>query len=196
MAAMRCYIGFDAWEFVKYWQDAFTKYTHKNIEMAAMRCFRAWCLGFCNILARWVYKNTRMRWKRCVAFGFDAWEFVKYWQDAFTKYTHKNIEMAAIRCFRAWCLGLCNILARWVYKNTRMRGKRCVALGFDAWEFVTYWQDAFTKYTHKNIEMAAMRCFRAWCLGFCNILARWVYKNTRMRWKRCAAISGLMLGSL
>jgi hypothetical protein len=25
MEAMRCYIGFDAWEFVKYWQDGFTK---------------------------------------------------------------------------------------------------------------------------------------------------------------------------
>jgi hypothetical protein len=26
-----------------------------------------------------------MRWQRCVAFGFDAWDFVTYWQDAFTK---------------------------------------------------------------------------------------------------------------
>ncbi len=87
-------------------------------------------------------------------------------------------------------LYLCNIFARWVYKDTNARSytmmrcflsERCVCI------FVKYLQDRFIKLqTH-----AVTR----WCVAFCRndalckLFARWVYKTTNARNERTRALN-------
>ncbi len=169
--AMRCSLEFDALYFVKY------------------------------LFARWVYKNTRISLRlndmmRC-SLEFEALYFVKYLQDGFTKHTHLMTWCNALLS-RVWCFVFCKIFARWVYKNTRISlrwHQSTVSPILDA----PFWSenDGFTK-THAWDEMTWCDALlsRVGCFVFCKIVARWVYKNTRMRWDdmmRCVALSSWML---
>jgi hypothetical protein len=157
---MRCSLEFDALHFVKYLHKmGLPKHTHL-IEMTWCDALISlvWCLVFCKIFARWVYINTRMRWRwqQCVAVGVDALFFVKYLQDGFTS-THARDEDDSD-----------------ALRSDLMQSTESPIL--DA----SFWSENGVSCSHERNKIGdAVLWFDA--LHFCKIFARWVYLNTRMR---------------
>jgi hypothetical protein len=79
-------------------------------------------------------------------------------------------------------LHLCEILARWVYKNTNARDDttmRCFCSGLVR----LYRGKIFARWVYKNTNACDDTTMRCFCFGLvrlhlCKIFARWVYKNT------------------
>ncbi len=122
--------------------------------ITAMRCVRVWCfVPFVTDLQDGSYKNTRMRWWRCVALSMQCFTFCNIFARwVLQKHTRDMIASAiiiAMRCVRVWCFVLSvAYLQDGSYKNTRMRWWRDVLLSrCNASHFVTYLQDGSYKNT-------------------------------------------------
>jgi hypothetical protein len=115
ITAMRCSLEFDAWYFVKCWQDGLTN-PHALRPLQRCVALSSLIFVFCKILARWAYKPTRIETitaMRCYI-GCDALYFVKYWQDGLTKLP--LIPLQRCVALSSLMLVFCKILARWAYK--------------------------------------------------------------------------------